>query len=136
MTVLAVILGILAIICALLGTFLFGITGMIIAGVLGAVALGLGIYLKIKTRKGGGAILCGVIAIALAISVNNTMANTFGDLHQKALQYKPDGLWAQASVDTGHGIMGVLSSFPMEEDAMNAMLQEMNELNELTVNNE
>ena len=48
-----VILGIVAIGCAFLAAFLFGTTGGIIAGVLGAAAVVLGFLKRKKDKKGG-----------------------------------------------------------------------------------
>ena len=50
MGILGVILGILAVVCAALATFLFGTTGCIIAVVLAAVAILLGV---LATRPNG-----------------------------------------------------------------------------------
>jgi len=58
MGILGVILGIAAVVCALLGTFLFGTTGAIIAAVLAAAAIVLAFLKRKKDGKGGDKINC------------------------------------------------------------------------------
>ena len=132
MGILAVVLGILAVLCALLATFLFGMTGGIIAAVLGAAAIVLGILKRKKEGKGGIAgIVIGVLSIIMAFSLASNWSNAFTELHKKALQYKPDGLWAQVSEETNNGIMGIISRIPTDEASLNALVEEMNELSKL-----
>ena len=133
MGILAVILGILAVVCALVATFLFGTVGGVVAGVLGAGAAALS-YLKAKKDgKGGKAgIAIGALAIILAFTLTDTWSKAFTELHNKALKYKPDGLWAQASEDTHSGLVGIITKLPMNDASMNALVEEMTELNKVT----
>lgn len=132
MGVLAVILGIIALLCALLGTFLFGTTGMIIAAALAAAACVLAFVKRKKDGKGGIAgIVIAVLSIVLAFSMNNTWSTAFKELHKKALEYKADSLWAQASEDTSGGIMGIISKLPRDEASIDALMKEMEDLNKL-----
>ena len=133
MGILGVILGIAAVVCALLGTFLFGTTGAIIAAVLAAAAIVLALLKRKKDGKGGiFAIVIAVLAVVLAISMSSTWSNAFNELHKKAVEMKPDGLWAQVSEDTNNGLMGIINKLPTDEATMNALVDEMNELNKLT----
>ena len=133
MGILGVILGIAAVVCALLGTFLFGTTGAIIAAVLAAAAIVLAFLKRKKDGKGGiVGIVIGVLAVILAFSMNSTWSNAFKELHKKAMELKPDGLWAQVSEDTSNGLMGIIKKLPTDEATMNALVDEMNELNKLT----
>ena len=133
MGILGVILGIAAVVCALLGTFLFGTTGAIIAAVLAAAAIVLALLKRKKDGKGGiAAIAIAVVAVILAFSMSSTWSNAFKELHKKAVEYKPDGLWAQVSEDTNNGLMGIIKNLPTDEATMNALVNEMNELNKLT----
>ena len=135
MSILAVILGILAVACAFFATALFGTTGGIIAGVLAVVAIVLGILKRKKEGKGGiPAIVIGALAVILAFSMTSMWSNAFKELHQKAVELKPDGLWAQASENTNGGLMGIISQLPTDEASLNAFVKEMNELNKLTEN--
>lgn len=133
MHILAVTLSILAVLCALMATFLFGTTGAVIACVMGAAAIALGVLMRIRTgtKKTGIAIVFGVLAIVLAVSVSGRMSRAFTELRKKALEYKPDGIWAQVSEDTTHGVMGIIRSFPRDEDALNALVMEMDELSKI-----
>lgn len=133
MGILGVILGIAAVVCALLGTFLFGTTGAIIAAVLAAAAIVLALLKRKKDGKGGiAAIAIAVVAVILAFSMSSTWSNAFKELHKKAVEYKPDSLWAQVSEDTNNGLMGIIKNLPTDEATMNALVDEMNELNKLT----
>jgi len=127
-----VILGILAVVCALLATFLFGSTGCIITVVLAVVAILLGILKRRKDHKGGiAAIVIAVLAIVMGLGLNSTWASMFQTLHDKAVEYKPDGMWAQVSDDTTHGIIGLVKNLPTDDASLNALVEEMNELNNL-----
>ena len=133
MGILGVILGILAVVCALLATFLFGTTGGIIAGVLAVIAILLGILKRRKDKKGGiAAIVIAVLAIILAFAMTNVSSQMFDELHKKAVELKPDGLWAQVSENTNSGFMGIISKLPQDEASLNALVEEMNELNKLS----
>ncbi len=132
MGILAVILGILAVVCAAFATFLFGTVGGLIAGVLGAGAVVLGILKRKKDGKGGiGGVVIGVLSIVLALSLTGTWSRAFTELREKALANKPDSLWAQAAEDTSGGMMGIIKNLPQDEASMNALIEEMNELNKL-----
>lgn len=132
MGILAVILAILAVLCALLATFLFGSSGAIVAAILAVAAIALAVFKRIKTKKGGIAgIVIGVLAIILAFTMNSTWSAAFKSMHEKALELKPEGLWAQASEDTSNGLMGIINKLPQDEASMNALIEEMNELNKI-----
>ena len=132
MGILAVILAILAVLCALLATFLFGASGAVVATILAVAAIALAVFKRIKTKKGGIAgIVIGVLAIILAFSMNSTWSAAFKSMHEKALELKPEGLWAQASEDTSNGLMGIINKLPQDEASMNALIEEMNELNKI-----
>ncbi len=111
----------------------YGTTGGIIAAVLGAVAIALAVLKRAKTKKGGIAtIVIGVLAIILAVSMINTTSQMFKDLHAKAVEYMPDGLWAKVSADTNNGMLGLITNLPKDEATLNGLVEEMNELRKLT----
>ena len=133
MGIVAVILGILAVACAFLATALFGTAGGIIAGVLVALAIVLGFLKRKKDGKGGvTGIVVGALAVLLALSMTAMWSNLYKELHDKAVEYKPDGLWAQVSENTNGGMIGIISKLPTDEGSMNALIDEINELNKLT----
>ena len=132
MGVLAVILGILALACGVLATFLFGTTGAIVAGALAVGAIVLGFLKRRRDGKGGiPAIVIAGLALILTMSLTGAWANVFATIHKKAVEYKPDGLWAQVSEDTSGGLMGMMTKLPRDEATMNAFMEEMNELSKL-----
>lgn len=129
MGIAGVILGIFAILCALIATFLFGTVGGIIAGVLAVAAIVLGVLKKRKEGKGGtAAIILSVIAIILTLSLTSFWSGLFTEVHNKAVEYKPDGLWAQVTDDTSSGFFGLISKLPKDEASLQALADEMNEL--------
>lgn len=133
MGILAAILGILAVVCAIIATFLFGTGGGVVAGLLAVGAIVLGVLKRRKDKKGGiAAIVIGVLAIIMAFGLTNVWSGVFSELHNKAVEYKPDGLWAQVSENTNGGMIGIISKLPTDEGSMNALIDEMNELNKLT----
>ena len=130
MGILAVLIGIAAVACAFLATLLYGTVGGIVAGVLGAIAIALAILKRKKAGRGGIAgIIIGALAIILAFSMTSTWSNMFTELHNKAKEFKPDGLWAQVTEDTKSGFMGIIKKIPEDEASINAFIDEMNELN-------
>ena len=129
----AVILGILAIGCGLLGTMMFGTAGAIAAAVLAAVAIVLGFLKRKRDGKGGIAgIVISVLAIILAFSMSSLWSEAFRTLHEKAVELKPDGLWAKVTVDANGGLMGLVSKLPQDEASLQAFVDEMNELNQMS----
>lgn len=132
MGVFGVILGILAIACAVVATFLFGSTGGVITVILAVVAIVLGIAKRVKDKKGGiAAIVIALLAVVMAFGLTNTWSNMFKELHDKAVTLKPEGMWAQLSEDANHGIMGLISKMPTDDASLNALVEEMNELNKM-----
>ncbi len=132
MGILAVILGLLAIVAAVLATALFGIEGGIAAGVLAVIAIVLAVLKRRKDKKGGIAgIVIAVLAIVLAFGLTGTWSNAYKVLHDKAVELMPDGLWAKASEETNHGLMGIIKRLPTDEASLNKLMEEMNELNKL-----
>ena len=72
-----------------------------------------------------------VLAVILAIAMTNATATMFKTLHEKAVEFKPDGLWAQVSENYNSGMMGLIKNMPKDEASLNALVEEMNELNKI-----
>ena len=90
---------------------------------------------RAKDKKGGiAAIVIGLLAVVMAFGVTNVWSNMFKRLHEKAVEYKPDGIWAQVSEEADGGLMGILSKVPQDEAGLNALIDEMNELNKMSEN--
>ena len=136
MGILGVILGILALACAIFATFLFGTAGAIVTSVLAAGAILLGVFKRMKEKKGGiAAIVIGVLAVVLLFAMTSLWSSMFKELHNKAVELKPEGLWAQASEEVNGGLVGILRRLPQDEATMNQLMEEMNELNKTEQNN-
>ena len=133
MGIFGVILGIIAILSGLLATFIFGTTGLIITLVLAAAAIALGIIKRVRTKKGGiPAIVIGVLALLIGFGANNFWGTMFQSLHDRAVEYMPDSLWAEVSEDYTHGVMGIVSNLPTDEASLNKIIDEMNQLTKLS----
>lgn len=139
MGILAVVLAILALACAVIATLFFGSTGVIISAVVAAVAIILAILRRMKAGKGGiTAIVISVLAVVLAFGLSGLWSGVYKELHKTAVEVKPDGLWAQISEDTDHGFMGIMRSLPkdMDEETIQRLLvDEANELSKLKEKN-
>ena len=132
MGILAVLLAIIALLCGLLATLMFGTTGFIITLVLALAAIALGILKRVKAKKGGiPAIVIAVIAILIGFGVSNLWSSIFHTLHDRAVEYMPDSLWAQASEDYSHGLMGIVNNLPTDEASINQIVDEMTRLSKI-----
>ena len=133
MGVFGVILGIIAILSGLLATFVFGTTGFIITLVLAAAAIALGIIKRVTAKNGGiPAIVIGVIAILIGFGANSFWGTMFQSIHDRAVEYMPDSMWAEVSEDYTHGIMGIAANMPTDEASIKKVIDEMNELAKLS----
>ena len=133
MGILAVILAILAVLCAAMGTLLLGIGGVILAVLLAIAAIVLAIMKRRKDNNGGiPAILIAALAIIMAFGMNSTWKSFYQGMHEKAVEYLPDGMIAQLSEDTRFGLLGFLSDLPRDEGSISALVEEFNELTYLT----
>ena len=132
MGILSGILAILAVVCAFLATMLFGTTGGVITLIVAAVAIALALFKRVKTKKGGIAgIAISVLAVVLAFSMTSAWSNMYKELHNKAVELKPDGLWAQASEDTKNGLVSIIKKLPRDEASVKALVEELNELDKI-----
>ena len=133
MGIFAVILGLLGVAGALMATFLFGTMGAIVSGVLGALAIILGVAKRSKAGKGGiAAIVIGILAIILTVFMDGKWSDVFSEAHNKAVEHMPESLWAQATEENNGGLMGIIKKLPTDEASINALIDELNELNKLT----
>lgn len=96
----------------------------------------LGILKRRKDKKGGiAAIVIAVLAVVLAFAMTGFWSNMYKTTHDKAVELMPDSMWAQASEDTNHGIMGIISKLPTDEASLNKLVDELNQLNKMTDEN-
>ena len=80
-----IVLGILGIVIALLMTLLFGVIAGAVAGILGIVAALLGYSAHKRGNRGVGAIVAGVLALVLAVSLTFTSANLLKTMKDTAV---------------------------------------------------
>ncbi len=106
--VLGVILGILGILIAIFLILLFGIIPGCIAGLLGLIAIILGIKAR-KSGRGIGAIVTGALALILAVAIAAGTAGIIKNLHNKALESGNAPLVAEFADNPYMGIMGMFS---------------------------
>lgn len=133
MGIFAIILGIVAVLCALFATFLFGTTGIFITLGLAVIAIVLAILKRKRDGKGGiPGIVISVLAIILAICMANVWHTGFQELHKKAVELMPESFWAQVTTETNSGMMGLFQQMPKDEASLQKMIDEMNELNKMT----
>ena len=75
------------------------------------------------------------LAVVLAFAMTGFWSNMYKTTHDKAVELMPDSMWAQASEDTNHGIMGIISKLPTDEASLNKLVDELNQLNKMTDEN-
>ena len=80
-----IVLGILGIAVALLMTLLFGVIAGAVAGILGIAAALLGYSAHKRGNRGVGAIVAGVLALVLAVSLTFTSANLLKTMKDTAV---------------------------------------------------
>lgn len=129
--VLGIVLGILGIIIGLLLTFFAGVIAGGLAILLGILAIALGVSARKKSGKGMGAIVMGVIAVLLAVFMTVNTINTFKAMHDAAEKAKPDSLVAKYCENPYFGAIGIIASIPQDEASLEALMQELEELQAL-----
>ena len=60
-----------------------------------------------------------------------TILRLLRGFEKTAAELKPDGLWAQISMDTNGGLIGVAKSLPQDEATLNQLMDEMNQLSQM-----
>ena len=126
--VLAVILGILGILAALLLCLLTGVIGGAIAGVLGLGALLIGILGKKGGGKGVGGIITGALAILLAVILTVTSIASLKLMKEKAVEAGTAPLIEKYFDDPTMGLLGVALKIPMDEGGLQELTQELETL--------
>lgn len=104
--VLGVVLGILGIVIALLLSLLLGVIAGAVAALLGLIAVLLGFQAR-KAGKGMGAIICGALAIILAVALCVTSANVIKELRRTAEESGLAPLVAQYADKPALGVLGL-----------------------------
>ena len=105
-----IVLGILGIAVALLMTLLFGVIAGAVAGVLGIVAALLGYSAHKRGNRGVGAIVAGVLALVLAVSLTFTSANLLKTMKDTAVSSGVAPHFAKYMDNPYLGIAGVAAN--------------------------
>ena len=85
------------------------------------LAISLCILKRRKEQKGGiAAIVNAVLAVIMALGLNSLWSNVLKEVHNKAVECKPDGLWTQASAGTNSGLVSIIKKVPQDEANVNA----------------
>ena len=130
--VLGIVLGFLGIAAAILLTFATGVIGGGIALLLGLIGMILGISAKKKGGKGVGAIVVGVICVIMAVVLTFTTVAGMAGLRDKARELKPDSIFAKYAENPYMGAIGIFLNMPQDEASMEALQQELQELQALS----
>ena len=105
-----IVLGILGIAVALLMTLLFGVIAGAVAGVLGIVAALLGYSAHKRGNRGVGAIVAGILALVLAVSLTFTSANLLKTMKDTAVSSRVAPNFAKYMDNPYLGIAGVAAN--------------------------
>ncbi len=122
--VLGVVVGIVGIMAALLLSMLTGVIGGAVAGILGLIALLLGVFAIKGGKKLGGivSILAGVMAVILAVTMTLGTISVLDDAKKKAQNNPDTPMMAKYLDNTSLGLMGILLKIPKNEGEANADL--------------
>ena len=105
-----IVLGILGIAVALLMTLVFGVIAGAVAGILGIVAALLGYSAHKRGNRGVGAIVAGVLALVLAVSLTFTSANLLKTMKDTAVSSGVAPNFARYMDNPYLGIAGVAAN--------------------------
>ena len=136
-----IVLGILGIAVALLMTLLFGVIAGAVAGVLGIVAALLGYSAHKRGNRGVGAIVAGVLALVLAVSLTFTSANLLKTMKDTAVSSGVAPHFAKYMDNPYLGIAGMAANAVEdmkgnETDVFKTLQGELEALNKYAANNE
>ena len=126
-----IVLGILGIAVALLMTLLFGVIAGAVAGILGIVAALLGYSAHKRGNRGVGAIVAGVLALVLAVSLTFTSANLLKTMKDTAISSGVAPTFAKYMDNPYLGIAGVAANAVNDRKNPDAVKTIQNELEAL-----
>ena len=132
-----IVLGICGIAVALLTTLLFGVIAGAVAGVLGIIALLLGVSARRRSSRGMGAIVSGVLALVLAVTLS---FSTVGMMNYVRDTAAASGVAPNLAKHLGNpyfGMTGVVTSIMDEHndtDAIAIIHSELDALNNYASN--
>lgn len=125
--VLGAVLGIVGIVIALLATLVFGAAAGGLALLLGITATALGFAAR-RGGRGIGAIIAGILAVVLAVTMTFATVNAFRDLKQRADARGEFPLVSKYFDNPYLGIFGVALRIQNNEGTLQNLIDEMNAL--------
>ena len=136
-----IILGIVGIALALLMTLMFGVIAGAVAAVLGIGAALLGISARKKGGRGVGAIVAGVLALVMAVSMTFTSANLLKTMKNTAVSSGVAPHFAKYMDNPYLGLAGVAANAVEDmkgndTDVVKTLQSELEALNRYAANNE
>ena len=136
-----IILGIVGIALALLMTLMFGVIAGVVAAVLGIGAALLGISARKKGGRGVGAIVAGVLALVMAVSMTFTSANLLKTMKNTAVSSGVAPTFAKYMDNPYLGLAGVAANAAEDiktngTDVTKTLQSELEALNRYAANNE
>ena len=134
-----IVLGILGIAVAFLMSLLFGVIAGAVAGILGIVAALLGYSAHKRGNRGVGAIVAGVLALVLAVSLTFTSANMLKTMKETAVSSGVAPSFARYMDNPYLGIAGVAANAVEdmkgnENDVFKTLQGELEALNKYAAN--
>ena len=130
--VLGAILGAIGICASIPAALLFGVIGGGVCALLGLIGIILGVKAKRGGRKGGAAVVLGVIAIVLAALMTCMVVVGIKGMQQKAAETGNAPLIEKYADDPYMGIMGIFNKIPKDEATFEQLMDELNQLNSLS----
>ena len=136
-----IILGIVGIAIAVLMTLLFGVIAGAVAAALGIGAALLGISARKKGGRGVGAIVAGVLALVMAVSMTFTSANLLKTMKNTAVSSGVAPTFAKYMDNPYLGLAGVAANAAEDiktngTDVTKTLQSELEALNRYAANNE
>ena len=130
--ILAVVLGVIGIIIALLLTMFFGVIAGGAALLLGVIAILLGFSARKKSGQGLGGIIAGALAAVLAIVMTVSSINAFGAIKKEAAKYNDVAPLVVKSLDNTYlGILGMFVNMPQDEGTLQELVDQYKVLDEI-----
>ena len=125
--ILAVVLGAIGIIIALLLTLFFGVIAGAVALLLGVIAILLGLSARKQGGRGLGGIIAGGLAAVLAIVMTVSSINAFEMVKKEAAKYNDVAPLVVKSLDNTYlGIMGMFINMPKDEGSLQELVDQYN----------
>lgn len=128
--VLAIVLGLLGIVAAVLLILLAGVVGAVIAGLLGLAAILVGLAAR-KSGRGVGGITLGIIAILMSVFICTGVVSALSKARDVAKTIPEAPLVAKYLDNPNLGILGIALKVPRDEASMQELIDQLNYVNSI-----